>query len=140
MASIGGGWPGADLAIAGRKTVIDLLIRRFACIAGECPGRTFVEQVEGLTEPFARRTVALRRVLERIVLALAGRPAAQLTKHPALPASPNSLLRLVRRLPEKSFVTAPRVLGVDDFATKKGHVYTAFLAALRSGYPTISGP
>ncbi|MFE2276728.1 transposase family protein [Streptomyces sp. NPDC059454] len=41
----------ADLAIAGRRVVIDLAVRRFRCRASECGRRTFVEQVEGLTEP-----------------------------------------------------------------------------------------
>lgn len=41
----------ADLAIAGRRIVIDLAVRRFRCRGSECGRRTFVEQVEGLTEP-----------------------------------------------------------------------------------------
>ncbi|MFF6784737.1 hypothetical protein [Streptomyces sp. NPDC012510] len=40
-------------------------------IAGPC------EQVDGLTERFARRTASLHRALEKIALALAGRPAAR---------------------------------------------------------------
>jgi transposase len=125
----------ADLAVAGRRVVIDLAVRRFRCRAAECGRRTFVEQVDGLTERFARRTSPLRRTLEKIALALAGRPAARLARHLSIPASANSLLRLVRRLPDKQPDTAPRVMGVDDFAFKKGHVYGTIIVNVETGEP-----
>ncbi|TDC77573.1 transposase family protein [Micromonospora sp. KC606] len=65
----------ADVAVSGHRTVIDLLVNRFTCPARDCDRRTFVEQVDGLTERFARRTASLHRALEKIALALAGRPA-----------------------------------------------------------------
>jgi hypothetical protein len=37
--------------------------------------------------------------------------------------SANTLIRLLRNLPDEPVSAAPRVLGVDDFAVKKGHVY-----------------
>ncbi|MGW6413031.1 transposase family protein [Streptomyces vinaceus] len=73
----------ADLAAAGREAVVDLLVRRFLCPAAECGRRTFVEQVDGLTERFARRTPLPRRSLEKVALALAGRrPADRPSVHP----------------------------------------------------------
>lgn len=125
----------ADLAVAGRRVVIDLAVRRFRCQAAECGRRTFVEQVEGLTERFARRTSSLRRTLEKIAPALAGRPAARLARYLSIPTSANSLLRLVRRLPDKQPDTAPRVMGVDDFACKKGHVYGTISVNVETGEP-----
>jgi transposase len=125
----------AGLVVAGRRVVIDLAVRRFRCRTAECGHRTFVEQVDGLTERFARRTSSLRRALERIVLALAGRPAARLARHLSIPASANSLLRLVRRFPDEQPDTAPRVMGVDDFAFKKGHVHGTIIVDVETGEP-----
>ncbi|WP_407646144.1 transposase family protein, partial [Actinacidiphila oryziradicis] len=44
----------ADSAVAGRRTVVDLLVRRFRCLTVACVRKTFVEQVAGLTERYAR--------------------------------------------------------------------------------------
>ncbi|MFB7499371.1 transposase family protein [Streptomyces sp. NPDC056161] len=37
----------ADLAVAGRRVVIDLAVQRFLCQAWSCARRTFVEQIGG---------------------------------------------------------------------------------------------
>ncbi|MCX5103406.1 transposase family protein [Streptomyces sp. NBC_00439] len=61
----------ADLAVAGRKVVIDLLVRRFLCPAVE-RGRRAGGRADGAVRRDGRRP--LRRTLERIALALAGVP------------------------------------------------------------------
>ena len=70
----------ADPAIGGRATLLRVRVRRFFCDNTECERRTFVEQVPELTTPYARRTPLLRGVLEKIALALGGRPGARMTR------------------------------------------------------------
>jgi hypothetical protein len=68
--------------------------------------------VPELTTPYARRTPPLRGVLEKIALALGGRPGARTTRLLAAEVSRTTLLRLVRALPVPEVGTIT-VVGVD---------------------------
>jgi hypothetical protein len=70
-----------------------------------------------LTSKHARRTVLLRRLLEAVGLVLAGRAGARLATALRMPASRDSLLRLIRALPDPPAAEI-EVLGVDDFAVR----------------------
>jgi hypothetical protein len=113
----------ADLAVGGRQVMLMLQVRVFVCQDQSCPVRRFAEQVEGLTAPYARHSGGLREVLEQIGLALAGRAGVRLAARLGLPISRNTVLRLVRRLPERP-PTVVRVLGVDDFEREQRRAVT----------------
>lgn len=88
----------------------------------------------GLTRRYGRRTERLRSTLAAVGLALAGRAGARMASCFGVSVSRSTVLRLVEALPDPE-VPAPRVVAVDEYATRKGRHYGTVLVDVESRRP-----
>jgi len=123
-----------DLPADGRTVNLQLLVRRFRCINPACQRRVFAERFPRLVRPYARRTERLESLLTRIGVLLGGEAGARLSQELHAPVSPDTILRLLYRM-ELAPAVGLRVVGIDEWAWRKGVRYGTILCDLETGRP-----
>jgi transposase len=119
----------ADLPMMGRIVSLSLQIRRFCCSQSGCPRRIFAERLSAAVPVRKRRTVRLAEVQRSLALGAGGELGSRLATRLAMPVSGDTLLRLIRAVPVEP-VPPARVIGIDDWAWRRGRRYGAIIVDL----------
>lgn len=130
----------ADLPLGGRRVELTVVARRFWCDAVLCGRRIFCEQFDGsVLSRYGRRTQRLETIIHHLGLALGGRPAAAFANRLMMPVSNDTLLRVVRRrVVEQNDELC--VIGIDDFAFRRGQTYGTIVCDLERRRPVTLLP
>lgn len=118
-----------DLPWQGLAVRFRLHTRRWRCSNPACLRQIFTERLPDVVAPFARHTLRLAEVVDAIAFALGGEAGARVLATLGPPVSPDTLLNRVRAV-EVPASPAPRVIGIDDWAWRKGNRYGTIIVDL----------
>ena len=130
----------SDLPVGGRSVSLLIEARRFWCDSVVCRRRIFCELFDSrVLARYGRRTARLETIVHQLGLALGGRPGAAFAKRLMMPVSKDTLLRVVRR----HIARQPgelNVIGIDDFAFRRGQTYGTIVCDLERRKPVTLLP
>ena len=123
----------ADLSAFQNSATILLRTRKFKCKNLTCNRKVFSEQTTHIKR-YSRRTARASSILDTLSIELTGKLGSLLSKQLLLPVSTSTVTRIAlkQKLPE---IIQPIVLGIDDWAFRKGVSYGTILIDMETSRP-----
>ena len=128
-----------DLPWSGCPVTINLRVRRFFCDNANCKRLVFCERLAPHIASYGRHTDRQRKLLQMLAVAMGGEMTARLLPRLGLSGSPAMLLNAIRAM-ASPVSQAVCVVGVDDWAKRKGHVYRNAIELVQQQLLAVSEP
>ncbi len=122
----------ADLPVSGHQSRMELMARRFFCDNPKCKRKIFTERFRVEISPYKRRLCRTIELLRRIALELGGNTGSKISRYMGMPVSPSTVLRIIKQIEIISIPVTSGIIGIDDWAFRKGNNYGTVVVDLES--------
>jgi len=119
-----------DLPIQGLAVKMRLRVGRWRCRNSNCKRKIFTQRIPTIAAPHRQRTERMESIVHLVSRSLGGRPAERLMRPLGMAVSNDTVLRHLKRGVQITYDKKLRVVGIDDWAWKKGQHYGTILVDL----------
>ena len=119
-----------DLPTSGYDVKVLILSGKYFCDNVHCCRKIFTERFKQEISPYYRRFNRCKELLSNFALELGGNKGAAISRFARLPVSASTILRIIKRqqLPVPKVTSG--IIGIDDWAFKKGNTYGTIIVDL----------
>ncbi|HAL52918.1 MULTISPECIES: ISL3 family transposase [Pseudomonadati] len=119
-----------DLPVSGYLVKIKLRARKYFCDNSVCHRKVFTERFDCEIRPYYRRMIRSNELLFKMGLELGGNRGSAISRYVGLPVSSSTMLRVIQGVDIQPKALTSEVIGVDDWAFKKGSTYGTVIVDL----------
>jgi transposase len=120
----------ADLPVSGHFVQVILKARKFVCSNPNCDRKIFTERFFSDIRPYSRRFNRITDLITKIGLELGGNKGTRICTMVGCQTSSSTILRILHKLDLAEAGETSGVIGVDDWAFKKGKSYGTIIVDL----------